>query len=168
MTRANLPDVLLPADGDNWIGLTDDPLDVGGLHDWAVRPGCGAVVLFSGTVRDHADDRDGVVHLTYEAYEEHATPRLQAIVDELRARWPMIGRVGLIHRLGQLGLGESSVVVVVSTPHRPEAFAAASFGIDALKASVPIWKHEVWNDGADWALGAQHLTDASSLDRDTR
>ena len=120
--------------------------------------------MFSGTVRDHADGRDAVEHLTYEAYEEQAMPKLQAIVAELRARWPVAGRVVLLHRLGRLELGESSVLVVVSTPHRPEAFAAARFGIDALKASVPIWKHEVWNDGADWALGAQPLVDASAVE----
>lgn len=148
--------------------MTSEPLPIGALHDWAVRPGCGAVVLFSGTVRDHAEGRDGVVHLTYEAYEEQAVPRLQLIVDELRHRWPMLGRIGLLHRLGRLDLGESSVVVVVSSPHRPEAFEAARFGIDALKAGVPIWKHEVWNDGADWALGAQHLTDPSDVDPGTR
>jgi len=160
-----MPDVRA-ADGDNWIGLTDDPLPVGEVHDWAVLPSCGAVVLFSGTVRDHADGRDDVAHLTYEAYEEHAAPKLAEIAAEMRVRWPDIGRIALLHRLGRLELGESSVVVAVSTPHRPEAFAAARYGIDALKASVPIWKHEVWNGGADWALGAQHLVDASSVDSD--
>jgi molybdopterin synthase catalytic subunit len=128
---------------------------------------CGAVVLFSGTVRDHADGRDDVQHLTYEAYEEQAVPRLEAIASEMRTRWPETGRVALLHRLGRLELGESSVLVVVSSPHRPEAFAAARFGIDALKASVPIWKHEVWNGGSDWALGAQHLVDASSVEGET-
>ena len=153
-----------PTTGDTWIALTEDPLPAGAAYEWSVLPHCGAVVMFSGTVRDHAEGRDAVEHLTYEAYEEQAMPKLQAIVAELRARWPAVGRVVLLHRLGRLELGESSVLVVVSTPHRPEAFAAARFGIDALKASVPIWKHEVWNDGADWALGAQHLVDASAVE----
>ena len=157
-----------PTTGDTWIALTEDPLPVGAAYEWSVLPHCGAVVMFSGTVRDHAEGRDAVEHLTYEAYEEQAMPKLEAIVAELRARWPAAGRVVLLHRLGRLELGESSVLVVVSTPHRPEAFAAARFGIDALKASVPIWKHEVWNDGADWALGAQHLVDASSVEDHTR
>ena len=163
-----MPDVLQAPAGENWIGLTDEPLPIGAIHDWAVRPDCGAVVLFSGTVRDHAEGRSDVATLTYEAYEEQATPKLVAIEQELRRRWPTLGRIALLHRLGELQLEESSVVVAVSSPHRPEAFEAARFGIDALKASVPIWKHEVWNGGADWALNAQHLTDASSVDSESR
>jgi molybdopterin synthase catalytic subunit len=158
-----MPGVQPPTTGDTWVALTDAPLPVGVAYEWCVQPRCGAVVMFSGTVRDHADGRCDVEHLTYEAYEEQAVPRMAAIADELRVRWPDAGRVVLLHRLGRLDLGESSVLVVVSTPHRPEAFAAARFGIDALKASVPIWKHEVWNGGADWALGAQHLVDASAV-----
>jgi molybdopterin synthase catalytic subunit len=163
-----MPDVLQAPAGDTWIGLTEEPLPVGAIHDWAVRPDCGAVVLFSGTVRDHAEGRTDVSTLTYEAYEEQATPRLERIDQELRSRWPDVGRVALLHRLGELQLGESSVVVAVSSPHRPEAFEAARFGIDALKASVPIWKHEVWNGGSDWALNAQHVTDAASVDAEPR
>ena len=156
-----------PTSGDTWIVLTEDPLPVGASYDWAVLPHCGAVVIFSGTVRDHADGRTDVQHLTYEAYEEQAVPRLEAIVDEMRTRWPDTGRVALLHRLGRLELGESSVLVVVSSPHRPDAFAAARFGIDALKATVPIWKHEVWDGGSDWALGAQDLVDASAVEGET-
>jgi molybdopterin synthase catalytic subunit len=162
---ANLRLVVPPATGETWLGLTDGALDIGALYQWCVLPSCGAVVLFSGTVRDHADGRNDVVSLTYEAYEEHVTPRLQAIAEEIRQRWPSAGRVALWHRVGRLGLGESSVVVAVSTPHRPEAFDAARFGIDALKASVPIWKREEWNEGADWALGAQHITSANEVGR---
>jgi molybdopterin synthase catalytic subunit len=150
--------------GDTWLQLTHDELHVGTLYDWAVLPNCGAVVVFSGTVRDHADGRSNVTQLTYEAYDEHVLPRLDAIAAEMRVRWADLGRIGLVHRLGPLGLGESSVVVVVSAPHRPEAFEAARYGIDALKASVPIWKHEVWNGGEDWATGAQHITDAASVE----
>lgn len=156
--------VLVAPDRETWIALTEAELPIGEIYEWAVRPSCGAVVLFSGTVRDHAEGRTDVTHLTYEAYEEQATPRLAQIDDEIRTRWPTVGRVALLHRTGKLGLGESSVVVVVSSPHRPEAFEAARFGIDALKASVPIWKHESWNAGADWALGARHVTAASSVD----
>jgi molybdopterin synthase catalytic subunit len=162
--RATMRSVLVPPDGETWIALTDLELPVGPAYEWAVKPSCGAVVLFSGTVRDHADGRDDVSHLTYEAYEEQALPRLMQIDDEIRTRWPTIGRVVMLHRLGKLELGESSVIVVVSSPHRPEAFEAARFGIDALKASVPIWKHEVWNAGADWALGAQHITVPGAVD----
>jgi molybdopterin synthase catalytic subunit len=153
-----------PPDGiDTWVELTDDVLAVGALYDWAVRPDCGAVVLFSGTVRDHAEGRPGVEHLTYEAYEEQCVPRMQAIAGEIRERWPSVVRIALVHRLGRMSVGESTVVVAVSAPHRPDAFDAARFGIDALKASVPIWKHEVWQGGADWATGAQAVTDAASV-----
>jgi molybdopterin synthase catalytic subunit len=154
-----MPSVLPPDQGDDWLALTADELPVGAVYDWAVRSGCGAVVLFSGTVRDHAEGRAGVTHLDYEAYEEQVVPRLAAIAAEARQRWPMLGRLALLHRVGRLALGESSVVVVASSPHRPEAFEAARFGIDTLKATVPIWKRESWEGGEAWGLGARDLSD---------
>ena len=129
-------------DGDTWLALTDEVLDVGKAHDWAVRPDCGAVVVFSGTVRDHAEHRTGVTLLEYEAYEAQVVPKLGELADAMRAQWPDLGRVALWHRTGPLELGEVSVVVAVSSGHRPEAFESARFGIDALKATVPIWKRE--------------------------
>lgn len=152
-----------PVDGDNWFGLTDQVLPIGVAYEWAVRPQCGAVVLFSGTIRDHADGRDGVEHLTYEAYDEQVVPRFESIGAELRTRWPDVGRVALLHRTGQMTIGESSVVAVVSSPHRPVAFEAARFAIDALKESAPIWKHEVWADGADWGTGSHEVREASAV-----
>ena len=134
-------------------------MPVGAAVDWAVRPDCGAVVLFSGTARDHAPGRPGVQRLEYEAYEEQVAPRLEAIDAELRARWSEVGRVVLLHRTGVVPVGESAVVVVVSAPHRPEAFAAARFAIDAIKASAPIWKHEVWDGGAAWGGDTQRLVE---------
>ena len=157
-----------PASGNSWLSLTRDPLPITAAYDWAVLPNCGAVVLFSGTVRDHAVDdqgvsRDHVESLTYEAYEEQVVPRFEAIEVELRQRWPQTGRVILIHRTGTLALGESSVIAVVSAPHRAEAFEAARFAIDALKLSAPIWKHETWQDGADWGVAAGAPVDAASV-----
>jgi molybdopterin synthase catalytic subunit len=159
--------------GDTWVGLTEAELPIGGIYDWCVLPDCGAVVLFSGVVRDHAVDetgavRDGVEHLTYEAYESQAVPRFEAIADEVRRRWPVVRRIALLHRLGRLGLGESSVVAATSSPHRAEAFDAARFAIDALKASAPIWKREVWRDGdggveAAWGTGAHDLIDPAQV-----
>lgn len=148
-----------PASGHSWLAVDAPELPVGAVYDWCVQPQCGAVVLFSGTVRDHAVDeqgvmRDGVQHLTYEAYESQVVPSFAAIEAELRRRWPDTGRVAMLHRIGRLEVGESSVLVAVSSPHRPEAFEAARYAIDALKASAPIWKHEVWEDGADWGTGA--------------
>jgi molybdopterin synthase catalytic subunit len=157
-----------PASGNSWLSLTSDVLPINAAYEWAVLPQCGAVVLFSGTVRDHAVDdqgvmRDNVESLTYEAYESQVVPRFEAIDVELRQRWPETGRVVLIHRIGSLDLGESSVIAVVSAPHRAEAFEAARFAIDALKLSAPIWKREVWQDGADWGLAAGVPVDAASV-----
>jgi molybdopterin synthase catalytic subunit len=148
--------------GDTWIALTDSELPVGEVLDWAVRPGCGAVVLFSGTVRDHAEGRTGVSKLVYEAYTEQVEPRLTAIAEEARRRWP-VGRLALLHRVGELVVGESSVVVVASTPHRPEAFESARFCIDTLKATVPIWKRETWEGGEDWGLCAHDVVDVGDV-----
>ena len=146
-----------PQAGDTWVGITAECLPVGDAYDWAVRADCGAVVLFSGTVRNHAEGRDGVQHLTYEAYDEQVLAKMLAIADEVRVRWPDTGRVVLLHRTGRIEIGESSVIVVVSSPHRPGAFEAGRYAIDALKASVPIWKHEVWDGGSDWGTGAHDV-----------
>ncbi|HUY05977.1 MAG TPA: molybdenum cofactor biosynthesis protein MoaE [Acidimicrobiales bacterium] len=141
-----------PIAADDWVALTKDPLDQGRAARWAVLASCGAVVTFAGTVRDHSEGREGVSVLEYEAYQEQVEPRLRAIAAVARERWPMIGRLVLWHRIGRLVLGEESVVVVASAPHRPEAFEAAKFLIDAIKLSVPIWKKETWSEGTDWSL----------------
>jgi molybdopterin synthase catalytic subunit len=148
----------LPA-GDDWIAAGEGVLPTSEALAWAVRPGCGAVVTFCGTVRDHAEGRHGVTHLDYEAYLEQVGPRLDAVARAARERWPDLGRVALLHRLGRLTVGEVSVVVVVSAPHRGEAFDAARFCIDAVKESVPIWKRETWAEGSDWGLCAHDVRD---------
>jgi molybdopterin synthase catalytic subunit len=155
--------VLSPATGDDWLALTDEVLPVAAVYDWAVQQGCGAVVLFSGTVRDHAEGRDGVEELVYEAYEEAAAERFAAIAAEARTRWPTIARLAMIHRLGSLAVTDSAVVVAVSAPHRDEAFEAGRFVIDTLKETVPIWKHETWRDGADWGTGAAPIRDVEHV-----
>jgi molybdopterin synthase catalytic subunit len=119
--------------------------------------------MFGGTTRDHAEGRDGVAHLTYEAYDEHVVPKFREIAAEMRRRWPDIGRVVLLHRVGRVEIGESSVLVVVSSPHRPDAFEAGRYAIDAIKEAAPIWKHEVWADGADWGTGAKPVTAAHAV-----
>lgn len=154
-----MPYVLPPDVGEDWLGLTVSPIPVGTIYEWCVRPECGAVVLFSGTVRDHADHRTDVEYLEYEAYDEMVVPKLTEIVGEIRARWPEVGRVAMIHRTGRLELGESSVVTAVSAPHRDQAFAAGRFAIDALKVAVPVWKREVWAGGSDWGTNAAELVD---------
>jgi molybdopterin synthase catalytic subunit len=141
----------LDAGANDWLGITDEPLPVVDALQWAVLPSSGGTVLFAGTVRDFAEGRPGVTSLTYEAYEEEVEPRLATIAAEARRRWPDIGRLALLHRTGHLAVGEVSVVVVASAPHRAEAFAAARFAIDTVKSTVPIWKREAWEGGEDWS-----------------
>ncbi|CAN5616725.1 hypothetical protein BH24ACT5_BH24ACT5_29200 [soil metagenome] len=143
---------------EEWLAIVPDDLPVAAASGWAVRPDCGAVVKFTGVVRDHAEGRDGVEQLEYEAYESAAGQRMQAIVAELRRRWPTVGRVAMLHRVGRLDVSDPAVVVVVSAPHRGEAFDAARFAIDTLKESAPIWKHETWSDGADWGTAAAAIS----------
>ena len=103
--------------------------------------------------------------MTYEAYEGPAVRALAEIAAETRRRWPDVARVALLHRVGDLRLGEASVVIVVSAPHRGVAFAAAEFAIDTLKESVPIWKQEHWSGGSDWAVEQHDLRRASASER---
>lgn len=120
-------------------------------------------MTFNGTARDHSDGRPDVSSLEYEAYIEQVDPRLRSIAEEARARWPDLGRVAMIHRVGAVEIGESAVVVAVSSPHRDAAFVAARFCIDTLKASVPIWKRESWAGGDSWGLEPQHVLPVGSL-----
>lgn len=156
-----------PTHADEWLGCSAEPLPVGAAHDWVVLPRCGAVVVFTGTTRDHAAGRAGVTELVYEAYDEHVLPRLAAVAGELRARWPALGRIALLHRTGTVRVGEASVVVAVSAPHRAAAFAAARHGIDAVKATVPIWKLERWSGGEDWSPQSVAITEVATMDPET-
>lgn len=152
-----------PSDAETWTGLSSSPLPFERASAWVVRPDCGAVVVFSGTARDHSAGRPGVDRLEYEAYEEQVIPRLEAIAASARQRWPELGRIALLHRVGEVPVGESAVVVAVSAPHRGSAFDAARFGIDTLKATVPIWKREDWEGGSSWGLEPQHLVDVEDV-----
>ncbi|HLW44668.1 MAG TPA: molybdenum cofactor biosynthesis protein MoaE [Acidimicrobiales bacterium] len=144
-----------PPEGDDWIGLARTALPVEAAVAWATLPHCGAVVSFLGTVRDHAEGREGVEELVYEAYESPARARMAEVVGDARRRWPSVARVAVLHRLGSLGVGDTAVVVVVSAPHRQDAFSAGGHVIDTVKATVPIWKYERWEGGEDWGTGAQ-------------
>jgi molybdopterin synthase catalytic subunit len=147
-----------PTSGDDWVALSSHPLPVAEAAAWVVRADCGATVAFTGTARDHAEGRPEVHRLEYEAYEEQAVPRLRLLADEARVRWPAVGRIALLHRTGEVELGEAAVVVAVSAPHRAEAFEAARWAIDELKRTVPIWKREAWAGGESWGLEAQAIT----------
>jgi molybdopterin synthase catalytic subunit len=149
-----------PAYGDDWIGLSHGALPVEAAYAWAVRPECGAVVSFVGTVRDHAEGRSDVTAIEYEAYTEQVEPRLAEVAAQTRRRWQGLGRLVLLHRVGRLLVTEASVVVVASAPHRGEAFDAARFAIDAVKTTVPIWKAEHWAGGVDWGTDAHEVVGA--------
>jgi molybdopterin synthase catalytic subunit len=153
--------VLEGPDAPTWVGLTEATLPIGTVADWAVLPSCGAVVTFTGTARDHAEGRPDVSGLAYEAYESQIAPRFTAIADEARQRWPDLGRIAILHRTGDVAIGEASVVVAVSSPHREAAFEAARWCIDSLKATAPIWKRETWAGGESWGLDARELSDLS-------
>jgi molybdopterin synthase catalytic subunit len=131
------------------VRLTREPIDLAALL--AASPADGAVCLFVGVVRNENSGRR-VRHLEYEAYEDMALPLMEQIAAEAGRRWPA-SEVRIVHRLGRLEIGEPSVAVAVASPHRPEAFAACRFAIDTLKATVPIWKKEVYEDGAAWLEG---------------
>jgi len=147
-----------PADH-TWVGLFEETLPTDQAIAWASLPECGAVVAFFGNARDHAPDRPQVSQLEYEAYEQHAAPRLLKVAEAARSQWPSVVRLALLHRTGVLQIGDSAVIVVASAPHRQEAFEAAKFCIDMLKKSVPIWKRERWSGGESWGLEAQHIED---------
>jgi molybdopterin synthase catalytic subunit len=129
------------------VALTHSPIDYHALTESVRRPGCGAVCLFLGTVRDLTGD-EVTAFLEYEAYPPMAEKKLAEIEAEVRTRWP-VGEVAMVHRLGKLGVGEISVAVAVSSPHRAEAFEAGRFAIDTLKRVVPIWKKDISPEGAE-------------------
>jgi molybdopterin synthase catalytic subunit len=129
--------------------LTREPIDYQALTESVRDPNCGAVALFLGTVRDLTGDFV-TVYLDYEAYGPMAEKKLAEIEAEVRKRW-RVGKVAMIHRLGRLAVGDVSVAVAVSTPHRGEAFESCRFAIDSLKELVPIWKKENAPDGeSEW------------------
>ncbi len=129
--------------------LTRDAIDYHALTEAARSPHCGAVVLFLGTVRD-LTGQQVTVFLEYDAYAPMAEKKLAEIEAEARTRWP-VGEIAIAHRLGRLEVGEVSVAVAVSCPHRGDAFDACRYVIDTLKELVPIWKKENAPDGTgEW------------------
>jgi molybdopterin synthase catalytic subunit len=135
------------------VRVTEEPLDPAEALRFVADPAAGGTVLFSGTVRDHSD-AGPVTGLDYEAWEERAGRLLGDIGDELFAGWP-VRKVALLHRVGRLSVGEISVLVCCSAPHRAEAFEAARHGIERIKQAVPIWKKEGLVSGeAHWVMGS--------------
>jgi MoaE-MoaD fusion protein len=140
--------------------LNDQPLDARRLEAAVARAGAGAICTFTGVVRDNSRGRD-TTRLEYEAYPGMAESQMRAIAAEIAERWPE-ARVAMAHRTGVLEIGEASVVVSVSCPHRAEAIAACKWGIDRLKETVPVWKKEFFADGEVWIEGDQAQPSQSS------
>lgn len=129
--------------------ITTEPIDVDALYRAVLNDRDGAVVTFHGVVREYSDSGRAVRYLEYEAYPEMAEAQMRAIGAEIKRRWD-IDDVAMVHRIGRLEIGEASVVIAVAAPHRGEAFDACEYAIDTLKATVPIWKKEVFADGEVW------------------
>lgn len=131
------------------IALTREPIDAAALTERVRRPNCGAVATFLGTVRDVTGERV-TVRLDYEAYDSMADSTLREIESDCRTRWNL-GDLAIVHRLGPLAVGDISVAIAVSSPHRADAFDACRHAIERIKEIAPIWKREHAPDGtADW------------------
>jgi molybdopterin synthase catalytic subunit len=135
------------------VRVTGEPIGADEAVAFVADPGAGGTCVFLGTVRDSSPDGE-VTGLTYEAWDELATRRLEELGTEMLERWPL-RKVALLHRSGELAIGEVSVVVACSAPHRAEAFDACRHGIEQLKRDVPIWKKEHLRSGASsWVMGS--------------
>jgi molybdopterin synthase catalytic subunit len=145
--RAPSPDLIALVRSNSWVQA---------VAEFVYHPDAGGVDIFVGTTRSETSVTGQVLAaLDYEAYEEMALAKMHDIAARARARSP-ITRLALVHRLGRVDVGEPSVVVAVSAPHRAEAFEACRWLIDTLKAEVPVWKKEVWADGSvTWVEGSQ-------------
>ena len=134
-----------------FIQITREPLDRDALIASVSDPGVGGIVVFEGVVRDNARGKQ-VRYLEYDVYPEMAVQQIREIIAEAQRRWN-VDRVAVAHRIGRLEIGEASVIIVVATPHRAEAFEACRYIIDTLKTTVPIWKKEVAMNGEEWVEG---------------
>lgn len=137
--------------------LTQDPIDITSVARRVVPPECGATVSLDGYARRFTRNKETgeireTLYLEYEAYEAMALKEMQKLVEQAKAEFE-ISSVGIVHRLGKLEIGETSVVISVTAPHRRAAFAACEWLIKELKRTVPIWKKEVYADGEHWVEG---------------
>ena len=142
------PPVSGGSDGDTYRVVTS-PLTPDVVAAAVEHPGAGGIAIFSGVVRDETEGR-AVKFLEYEAHAPMAEAKMREIGQAIHARWTGIKRVAMLHRLGRLEIGESSVLIAVSAAHRAEAFAACQYAIDTLKRTVPVWKKEHFGDGEVW------------------
>lgn len=129
--------------------ITEHPIDLEGLRLTVADPAAGALASFLGVTRNSFQGR-AVDHLEYEAYAPMAEREMARIGTEIAERWPAVTGIAIAHRVGRVEIGETSVAVVVSAPHRRDALAACAHGIERLKACLPVWKKEVFADGSEW------------------
>ena len=129
--------------------VTTERLSADALADAVTVPEAGAVAVFLGVARNNNAGRR-VVALEYEAHVAMAEAKMKEIGEAVYRRWPDVKQVAMTHRIGRLAIGEASVVIAVSAAHRQQAFEACHFAIDRLKETVPIWKREIFEDGAVW------------------
>ena len=139
---------LIPPVSGGAFRIVPEPLDVRGVIDEAADEEAGAVATFVGTVRRRSRDRD-VLHLEYEAFEEMAEPMLERLAQTLTEKHGL-SKVAIHHRVGRVEIGEASVVIAVSAPHRAAALDACREAIDTLKGTIPLWKKEVYLGGEEW------------------
>ena len=131
--------------------IVEETIGPGDLHEAVRQDGDGAVATFAGVVRDQSLGRE-TEHLVYDAYRPMAERKMQEIGEEIRQKWE-VDRVGILHRVGRLEIGEISVLIAISSPHRKASLEACHYAIDRLKETVPIWKKEIWTDGEAWREG---------------
>jgi molybdopterin synthase catalytic subunit len=153
-------------DGDGFCRLTSQPISTHDLSHELKAPQDGAVVAFEGIVRNNSRGRK-TLYLEYEAYEPMALQKMEEIRSEVKQKFS-IDQVGMIHRLGRLEIGETSVAIIVTSAHRRAAFEACHYAIDRLKQIVPIWKKEFFEDGAVWAEGEQGVSETGSQKSESR
>ncbi len=133
----------------SWVAIVEHTISVDTVVSQLTEPAVGAVVTFVGVVRGSTQGRK-VLHLEYEAYPAMAEKVLQQIAGEVRQRWPDVHEVAIVHRVGHLEVGETVIVIAISAAHRAQMFDALHYAIDRIKEIAPIWKKEVWADGAEW------------------
>lgn len=133
--------------------IQQEPIDAARVLTEAGTDADGAVVTFIGRVRNNSREKT-VTHIEYEAYSEMARKQLRKIVDEAVARWSL-NSCTVVHRFGPVAVGETSIIIAVSAPHRNAAFLAAQYIIDTIKVDVPIWKKEFYSDGSSWINGKE-------------
>ena len=131
--------------------ITDERIRPEALHDVVLSDSDGAITTFAGVVRDNTKGR-ATQYLEYDVYAEMAEKEMRTIGDEIKARWE-VDSVGMLHGRGRMEIGDISVLIAISSPHRKASLEACHYAIDRLKESVPIWKKEVWTDGEAWIDG---------------